>query len=147
MRLFLVRHGETTWNQEGRYQGRRDPPLSPLGKAQVAALAQHVRSERIAVVVSSPLSRAADTARACADALQIAFSLDERLIEISHGSWEGRLRTEIERDDPKRFAQWRRAPETVIFPDGEGLADVQRRLDAFLSGVEAEYGNDVRSEE
>ncbi|MDQ6780253.1 MAG: histidine phosphatase family protein [Candidatus Eremiobacteraeota bacterium] len=143
MRLLLVRHGETTWNAEGRYQGRLDTPLSALGKAQAAALAEHIRSERVLAVVSSPLSRAAETAAACAEALGLACTLDERLIEISHGSWEGRLRSEIERDDPERYEQWQRAPETVVFPGGEGLSDVQRRLDAFIASAEAAYGDGV----
>ena len=86
MRLLFVRHGETTWNAEGRYQGRLDTPLSVLGKAQAAALAEHIRSEGVHAVVSSPLSRAAETAAACARALGIGCTLDERLIEVSHGS-------------------------------------------------------------
>lgn len=141
MRFLLVRHGETTWNAEGRFQGRLDAPLSALGKAQAAALAEHIRNEGVQAVVSSPLSRAAETAAACAEVLGLACTLDERLIEISHGSWEGRLRSEIQRDDPHRYEQWQRAPETVVFPGGEGLADVQHRLDAFIAAVEDAYGD------
>ncbi|MDQ6767485.1 MAG: histidine phosphatase family protein, partial [Candidatus Eremiobacteraeota bacterium] len=77
MKLLLVRHGESTWNVEGRYQGRQDAPLSPRGRAQAEALASRLCDEqaarpndkRVAAIVSSPLARAHDTAQICARAL------------------------------------------------------------------------------
>ena len=139
MRLLLARHGESTWNAEGRYQGRRDAPLSERGKRQAAALAAALSAQgalRPRTVVSSPLSRARDTALASARALGLEVLLDEDLIEISHGSWEGLLVAEIEQRWPEMYAQWRSTPQTVRFPGGESIGDVVTRWRAFVSRVE-----------
>src|SRR5256885_14423957 len=64
MNILLVRHGETTWNREGRYQGRTDIPLSHHGQAQVRALGDRLRETPISVAIASPLSRAKTTAEA-----------------------------------------------------------------------------------
>ncbi len=130
MRLLLVRHGESTWNAEGRYQGRRDAPLSPLGIAQARALADHLATQthdRPRAIVSSPLQRAFDTARAVADALGLEVTTDDRLVEIAHGAWEGLLKTEIAAAWPEMYAAWHTVPESVTFPGGESLAAVRER--------------------
>ena len=135
MRLLLARHGESTWNVEGRYQGRRDAPLSPRGVAQARALAAHLAGLRAAdmpkAIVSSPLQRARDTAMPAAQALGLDVSIDERLIEISHGEWEGLLKSEIAERWPAMYAAWRTAPDTVVFPGGESLDEVRARWRAF----------------
>lgn len=129
----VARHGETTWNQEGRYQGRLEAPLSALGRRQAEALAQALREQRLGRVISSPLERCMQTARPVAQAHGIALEPDERLLEIAHGTWEGRLRGEIERDDPGRYRAWRRTPESVRFEGGESLADVLARWRSFVA--------------
>lgn len=131
MQVLLVRHGETTWNLEGRYQGRKDPPLSQRGLLQARALAQHLHAEPIAAVCSSPLARAAETARVCADALGLEVTLDSRLLEISHGTWEGKLQSEVAQGQGELLALWRDHPERVRFPGGESLADVRDRVTGF----------------
>jgi broad specificity phosphatase PhoE len=139
VRLLLVRHGESTWNAEGRYQGRRDAPLSPRGARQAEALAQRLATDdsiRPRAIVSSPLSRARDTAAPTAQALGLEIDVDPDLVEISHGEWEGLLKSEIELRWPAMFAAWRAAPESVHFPDGESLADVRARWLSFVSDVE-----------
>lgn len=136
MRLLLARHGETTWNLEGRYQGRKEAPLSARGIAQAQALARRLATEDVHAIVSSPLSRAADTAKICADALGLQAAVDERMVEISHGTWEGRTREEIARDGGALLHRWQQHPDTVTFPGGESLADVQQRLDHFIAEVE-----------
>jgi phosphoserine phosphatase len=148
MRLVLVRHGESTWNAEGRYQGRMDPPLSTRGRAQAQALAARVVREqsagspqtRMTLIVSSPLSRARDTAQACADALALDLATDERLTEISHGDWEGKLRGEVAIRWPDMLAQWRSNPHLVQFPHGEMLEEVELRLRSFLHSLRDETG-------
>src|SRR4051812_26388074 len=94
MNILLVRHGETAWNRDGRYQGRTDIPLSETGQAQVAALGRRLASLPIAVAYASPLSRAKTTAEAILAGRPIGLSLDAGLVEISHGGWEGKLATE-----------------------------------------------------
>lgn len=138
MKLLLVRHGESTWNAQGRYQGRRDAPLSQRGALQADALSQRLATDddvRPRAIVSSPLSRARDTAQPAARSLGLDVVVDEDLIEISHGKWEGLLRSEIADKWPAMLAAWRDAPESVRFPDGESLDDVLARWRNFISNV------------
>ena len=148
MRLLLVRHGESTWNIEGRYQGRLDPPLSPRGREQAQALAARLYREQLARVdknrlgwiVSSPLLRARDTAQICAETLGLSVGIDDRLTEISHGEWEGKLREEISSRWPEMVAAWRADPHTVRFPGGETLEDVRSRFESFLKELRSDRG-------
>ncbi|HVA28953.1 MAG TPA: histidine phosphatase family protein [Candidatus Baltobacteraceae bacterium] len=135
MILYVARHGETTWNREGRYQGQRESQLTDTGREQALALAGALRERPLSAIYSSPLARCRDTARALADACAIEPTLDERLIEIGHGTWEGRLREDVERDDPERFAQWRLHPDRVAFPGGETLGAVLERWRAFVASL------------
>ena len=134
VRLLLARHGQTLWNAAGRYQGQSDPPLSPEGKAEAAALVETLRGERIGAVLASPLRRAAATAAILARALGLPPPLtDPRLIELGYGAWEGLTQAEVKARWPALLRCWKRAPETVRFPDGEDLATVRARLDALLA--------------
>ena len=148
MRLVVIRHGESTWNVEGRYQGRLDPPLSPRGREQAQMLSARlcreqlgrVEADRFARVVSSPLLRALDTAQICAAALSLPVGIDKRLTEISHGDWEGNLREEIANRWPEMVAAWRSDPHTVTFPGGEKLDDVRTRFESFLRDLQGDRG-------
>ncbi len=136
MILYLARHGETDWNREGRYQGQRESHLTPTGSAQAEALAQALGSTSIARVISSPLARCFNTAVPLASSLNCTVEVDSRLIEIGHGTWEGRLRDEIERDDPQRMRDWRECPDRVRFDGGESLEDVMQRWRAFARSID-----------
>ena len=128
MRVLLVRHGETPWNAEGRYQGQMDIPLSPTGEAQAQALGERLREVPITRAVASPLSRARFTAElALGPARAQLLTLEPDLLEIAHGDWEGKHADEIVATDGARFAAWRSAPETVTMPGGESLAQVLER--------------------
>jgi broad specificity phosphatase PhoE len=117
---------------EGRYQGRRDSALSALGVRQGLALASAFTPARSLVrVVASPLLRCSATARFVADALDLPVEAEPRLIEIAHGTWEGRLRTEIAENDPERMHTWRHDPANVSFEGGETLLEVAARWDQF----------------
>ena len=86
MNILLVRHGETAWNREGRYQGRTDIPLSETGQTQVATLGKRLASIAITIAYASPLSRAKNTAEAIlAGRSNVPLWLDAGLLEISHG--------------------------------------------------------------
>ena len=134
MRMYVARHGETTWNLAGRYQGRRESALTALGVRQGFALAEAMAAiePRITRVVASPLIRCAATAKFAADRLGLPVETDDRLLEIAHGTWEGRLRDEIAADDPERFRDWRSKPGDVIFEGGETLAQVHARWRHFI---------------
>lgn len=133
----VARHGESTWNRLGRYQGRRDADLSPLGRIQAQALAGALSGAGIARIVSSPLQRCTLTAQPLADLTGVPVETDHRLIEIAHGSWEGRYREDIERDDASLYRLWREHPERVAFEYGETLDDVLDRWRSFAASFDA----------
>lgn len=144
VRIILIRHGETTWNVEGRYQGQVDTPLSPRGLAQGQAAAEALRAVPIDAAVASPLSRAQDTCRFAAGLHGLSVETDERLTEISHGAWEGRYAADIEAQYPEEFHLWHTHPERVQMPGGESLEDVRRRARAAFDDIAAQYeGNTV----
>lgn len=128
MRVILARHGETSWNVEGRHQGQSfDIPLSEAGRAQAQALAARLQGEPIARAAASPLLRARQTAEIALGARASMLVFDPGFMEISHGEWEGRLASEIRETHPELQWAWREQPETVCFPEGESLQDVQDR--------------------
>src|SRR5205823_659234 len=130
------RHGETDDNREPlRFQGFRDTPLNDAGRRQAAELAERVQSAGIASLWSSDLSRARETAEIVGARLEMQPRLDPRLREANRGDWEGRLFVEIERDDPERYAAWRRAGEGWRFPGGESLRDQLTRVSAAVRDV------------
>jgi len=138
--IYLARHGETGWNREGRYQGRQESTLTQTGVAQAEALANALKERNIVRVISSPLGRCVETAQPLAHRLGIEIETDGDLIEIAHGTWEGRLRSEIERDDPDTLRRWREQPDQVHFEGGESLAEVAARWERFAAGL----GNEDR---
>jgi phosphoserine phosphatase len=133
--LYVARHGETDWNREGRYQGRRESTLTETGRAQARALAQTLASHPIDRVIASPLRRCVETAVPLAELLRVEVETDDRLVEIAHGDWEGRLRAEIEQIDAEMMRQWRAQPELVQFRGGESLADVESRWQSFSQSL------------
>lgn len=135
MILYIARHGETDWNHEGRYQGQRESHLTARGRAQAEALGEALAEKSIGRIVSSPLARCADTAQPLSVRAGVPVETDRRLIEIAHGDWEGRLRVDIERDDPELMRRWREKPDEVRFHGGESLADVFARWRAFVDDL------------
>jgi probable phosphoglycerate mutase len=133
VRVYLARHGETTWNLAGRYQGRLESELSPLGARQAEALAEAMDQAGIGRAVSSPLRRCTETARPAAERRGIPLETDVRLIEIAHGTWEGRLRDELAANDPVRYRAWRNDPAHVSFENGETLVQVRERWRDFAA--------------
>jgi probable phosphoglycerate mutase len=144
--IYLARHGETDWNRIGRYQGRMESQLSELGERQAAALAAFFEALPPELqptrVISSPLGRCVATAEPAARALAVPIELDDRITEIDHGTWNGRMRDEIAANDPERYAEWRNAPADVAFDGGETLAQVEHRWRMF-EGDLAERGGET----
>lgn len=137
MNILLVRHGETAWNREGRYQGRTDVPLSPDGEAQVAALATRLAHVPIAIALSSPLQRARRTAEVVLGARGTRLEQDPGLLEISHGAWEGKLSSDVEAAHAAMLDTWRVRPDRDVpaGPGAETLGDVEARAWPVLERV------------
>lgn len=138
MILRIARHGETTWNAVGRYQGRLETPLSPLGQAQAQALAGALLDQGVTRIISSPLSRCVQTAVPLSALTGVPIETDPRLLEIAHGTWEGRYRSEIAQTEPELFREWCDHPERVRFKGGESLSDVLARWKNFAENFPAD---------
>jgi probable phosphoglycerate mutase len=128
LRLLLIRHGETQWNRESRFQGIRDIPLNENGRLQAQQAADFLKKIPIHIGISSPMARPKETAEII---LQyhpdVSLDLQEPLMEICHGLWEGKLESEIEADFPGLLPAWKTTPETVQMPEGENLQQVWDR--------------------
>lgn len=134
-RLVLIRHGETDWNLEGRYQGQADPPLNPRGRGQAEQLAEALVETNLTLLYTSPLQRAAQTAQIIARRLAIPIYAEPRLMEIHLGEWQTHLRTDIEKRYPSLFHLWQTQPWTVAPPKGETLHQVQQRVYAAIDDL------------
>lgn len=131
-RLLLIRHGQSTWNAEGRWQGWADPPLSALGGTQARRAANRLAEAGLTAVVSSDLARARQTAEAMAEHLGLSMPATEAgLRERDIGDWSGLTTEEIEQGWPGWPALWR-AGELERPPGGEAHDEVARRVLAVL---------------
>jgi broad specificity phosphatase PhoE len=133
--LILIRHGETEWNNIGRYQGQADPPLNPRGRQQAAGLAEKLAGAQPDMLYTSPLRRALETAEIVAERLHIPVYQEARLKEIHQGDWQTRLRSEIEALYPELFQRWESEPWEVTPPGGEHLRQVQVRVYAAVDEI------------
>jgi len=144
--ILLVRHGETDWNREGRYQGRTDIPLSETGRTQVAALGKRLADVAIKIAYASPLSRAKTTAEAVLAGRNpgARLGLDAGLLGISHGDWGGHLASDVERSHAEMFGVWRSSPgrHSAAGPGAETLGDVEDRAWPVLAKACAALGPD-----
>ncbi len=127
-RIILVRHGETDWNKQGRFQGQIDIPLNQNGKEQAKAASGFLKNVCIEKAFSSSLSRPRETAAIILkEHPGIEISLKDNLKEIGHGEWEGKLESEIYSDWPELLKTWKIFPERVQMPEGENIQDVSAR--------------------
>jgi broad specificity phosphatase PhoE len=137
--VYLLRHGETEWNRDGRYQGRLDSPLTMRGRDQARAmgdlLAASIEDAAAFTLVSSPLGRAVATAAILADRLGLPVTSDARLREISLGAWDGRSRTEIAERFPALVQGATRYDWYFRAPDGESFEAAAARLNGWIESL------------
>ncbi|AKI01271.1 fructose-2,6-bisphosphatase [Hoeflea sp. IMCC20628] len=130
--FIFVRHGETDWNASGLFQGRTDIALNANGVRQAHRAAQRLKTLDISKIVSSPLSRAIDTAAIIARAMNLTTKTDDNLIECDFGSLEGQsIREAMTHHDITRLEQL----AEILPEDGEQWADVRARSLAALTGL------------
>ncbi|MFI6824671.1 histidine phosphatase family protein [Micromonospora sp. NPDC050187] len=142
-RLIVWRHGNTDWNNARRVQGQTDVPLNERGREQALAAAPLLAALRPDAIVSSDLSRAADTATALAALTGLPVHTDPRLRERHFGQWQGLLIDEVTRRFPAEYARWRSGD-----PDPgaglESLDDLGKRVGTgFQAAVDAVLGGTV----
>ena len=138
--IYLVRHGETVWNREGRYQGAMNSTLTPLGRSQAASIGKTLattigRQLHPLMTHVSPLGRAQETAAIISQFIPLTMSSEPQIAEISFGSWDGKSIREIERDcqilaDENHQHNW-----LFRSPDGETFESARDRIEAWLQGL------------
>lgn len=145
-RFLLVRHGETEWNRQKKFQGQIDVPLNENGKQQSNAAAEFLKEVQIDAAVTSPMLRPKETAEII---LQYHPNVELELLpdlqEISHGLWEGKFEGEIEKDFPGLLKEWQERPETVQMPEGENLQQVWERAIAAWRSIVLKYSKEPKT--
>ena len=128
MRLILVRHGETNWNRERRIQGGfTDIELNEVGRKQAEKIALALKEEKLTAIYSSPLKRALKTAQAIAKFHGLKVETDPALREINSGKVDGLSLEEIKVKYAAFWKEWREGKDTLRFPEGESLEQLQER--------------------
>lgn len=156
--LALVRHGESAWIAEGRFQGRGDPPLSDTGMSQAAAIGARLAAPAATpqtpvpdsapqAIWHSPLRRAIQTAAAIHEAREADTPMRplDALTELSQGEWEGLTHDQVDERYPQQLAAWRDDPLANHAPGGESLAEALERARAAAATILGDPG-DVSSE-
>jgi len=126
--LVLIRHGQTDWNVEGRWQGQADPSLNEYGRQQARRLAEEQLVLGLDALYSSDLRRATQTAEFISDALGLSIVPEPRLREINLGVWQGVLSDEIQAQYPHEFQRWHETPLAVKPPGGEDIPTLAARV-------------------
>ena len=136
LRLTLVRHASTLWNEEGRYEGWTDTPLSERGVVQATELSRRLEGEWFDYIVTSDLHRCWDTAEIAYPAADIIPDPSWR--EMNFGSWEGLTFEECSERDGSRFRGWITHPAACTPPGGEAFGDFSLRVDGAIKALPQE---------
>lgn len=128
MRCYLVRHAQTVWNGQNRFQGSTDSALSPLGREQAQNLATYFADRPISAIYHSGLQRTTQTAETIAQRLHITAAAEPKLAEIHLGKWEGLTPEEINLRFNNAYQIWRVQPSTLPVPEGEPLDAFRARV-------------------
>jgi 2,3-bisphosphoglycerate-dependent phosphoglycerate mutase len=139
--IFLVRHGETDWNRERRWQGHADRPLNETGREQARDLADRLAGEPIEAIYSSDLARARETAAIVGARLALPVRTDARLREVDVGEWSGLTMGEIELRYPDAIR--RRLEGGTGWEQGESYEQMGERVVAALHEIAAAHGGPV----
>jgi len=128
--VYLVRHGETDWNVERRFQGQLDVELSKTGLRQAAAVARWLAAQPVnfSAIYSSDLKRASRTALIIGSRIDLVPILDPALREINAGDWQGLIPSEIEAQYPGKLEEWHEKIDSFTLPGGESIPLVQERV-------------------
>lgn len=141
-RFVLLRHGQTELSVHRRYSGRGNPELTASGREQARRAADALTELPITAVLTSPLARAAATAQAVADRLQLPVVVEEGFIETDFGAWEGLTFSEAAQQDPQLHRQWL-GDAAIAAPGGESFDEVAHRVAAARGRVIAAHAGET----
>ena len=136
MKIYIMRHGETNWNRERRFQGTSDIPLNEEGKEMAVITEEKSHDIHVDRIYCSPLTRARETAAIMNRNRKLEIGLDERLIEVSFGVEEGIQIDEARTNKESRVYNFLQNPANYIPPEkGESIADIRERCQSFIEEV------------
>lgn len=142
-KIILVRHGQTTWNVEMKYQGQTDIHLTEKGIMQAQMVADRLANEPVSAIYSSDLSRAFFTAGAIAAKHNLQVIAVPELREINFGEWEGLTYTNINSGWPKTMSKLFTSPEDVKIPGGESFPELKERASKALDRIVANHADET----
>lgn len=138
--ILLTRHGHVEGITPPAFRGRRDLPLTALGREQARRLGTFLATRpKIAAIYTSPLQRCVDTGAAVAAATGVTATVLTALADIDYGDWTGKPHEAVERTDPARYAQWWSQPQLVRPPNGESLQELLARTADAVRDVVARH--------
>ncbi len=143
VKLILARHGETVWNVEKIYRGRKDVNLDEVGIRQAELLGNYLSNWELTTIYSSPLRRAIETANIIARYQKIGVHVADGLIDINYGEWQALPEQEVKRLYPTLHNDWHNNPHRVRMPGGESLEDVRKRAIEVVNDVLSKYQGSV----
>ena len=126
--IIIIRHGETEWNQTGRFQGHSDVPLSVEGRAQAEALGRNLALDHVDAIYASDLIRAMETAAPLAARFGLTVTPDPLLRELNFGAWEGRSFNDVNAEHSDAMKQFYNDPEHADIPESEPFPVFQKRV-------------------
>jgi broad specificity phosphatase PhoE len=135
--IVMVRHGETDWNRDNRFQGHADPPLNGAGREQARALAPQLELEGATALYTSPLARAHETAAILGEQLALELRVLDDLREVDVGSWSGLTRAEVEACFPEGYRRWLEYGHG--WDDGETYEALGERVASALADIAAKH--------
>ena len=145
MKFYLVRHGQTEWNVEGRIQGSTDIELNPKGIKQAKQLSEIIRSLNypFSKIYSSPQKRAVQTAEILSRESGIDFKIQDGLEEINLGEWEGLSWSIVHEIYPSEFEHWFKNRQYTKPPNGESYQEMVNRVLSALQKIKMETKDDT----
>ena len=138
VKLFLIRHGQTSWNVEGRYQGDNDIDLNQVGIKQAKLAAKYLSRVEFANIYSSPLKRTLYTAETIKGMRDLKIKVRDDLKEMNFGKWEGLKFFEINEKYHKDYQDWLEDPYNNRPTDGENFKEITERTTAEIDGIVSE---------
>lgn len=137
MDIYLIRHGQTEWNREGRVQGWLDSPLTAKGVADAWKLSRYLAEETFDRWYTSPLPRAVETATILRATREVSLYRDDRLKEIFLDRWQGMNPEVLRREYPKEMYAYRQTPEVFAMEGAEDLHRLMERAHSFIDELPA----------
>jgi len=134
-KIYIIRHGETQWNREEVFRGTKDVPLNETGKKQAERVGLYFSHMPVDRIISSPLSRALQTAEAVSKTTNATVDTMEEFTDVNFGIWEGLTLSEVEERFPLDFSLWKASPDKLRIENGETLAMVRDRIRTGLANI------------